>query len=67
MGQKGDRDGVFIGSEFNEINTSIAKTFRDLGPKEKEAVPERSGVLKPELPTNIEERGACVNAVWLYN
>lgn len=34
------RDGVFIGSEFNETNTPSAKNFRDLGPKVKEAVPE---------------------------
>lgn len=32
------RDGVFTGSEFNE---TIAKTFRDSGPEEKQAVPER--------------------------
>lgn len=33
-------DWVFIGSDINEINTSSAKNFWDLRPKEKEAVPE---------------------------
>lgn len=27
------RDGVFIGSEFNETNTTSAKNFRDVGTK----------------------------------
>lgn len=30
------RDGVFIGSEFNETNTSPSKNFRDLGLKERD-------------------------------
>lgn len=33
-------DWVFIGSHVNEINTSSAKNFRNLRPKENESVPE---------------------------
>lgn len=41
------RDGVSIGSEFNETNTTSAKKLRDLGPKVKEAVPEMYWHFKP--------------------
>ena len=45
------RDGVFTGSEFNNVNTSSAKMFRDLGPKRKKQHLKWSGVVKPKLPT----------------
>lgn len=45
------RDGVFTRSEFNEVNTSSAKTSRDLGPKRKRQHLKGSGIVKPKLPT----------------
>lgn len=43
------RDGIFFGSDLNEINNSSANNLRDLGPKQEEVVPEISGILKSEL------------------
>ena len=45
------RDGVFTRSEFNEVNTSSAKTSRDLGPKRKRQHLKWSGIVKPKVPT----------------
>ena len=45
INQTGDK--VFIGSEFNEINTTSAKNFKDLGLRVGEALPETFWHFKP--------------------
>lgn len=59
INQTGDRDKVFIGSEFNEINTS-AKNFRDLGSTVKKAVPEMFWHFKPWAAYSAHTRKRCL-------